>query len=212
MTLKRKNVPRLSSGELRRLRAAKDWRALWEQALPLVGFAIKKLVARGSLRAEYATDDITQDVNLAARKFVESWDPNRGKFSTWIIRNCTGEALKSIARAANGSIGGRDARGITLGFYEEHSVLPALSEAFQDPAAIAESEEILLALRMGEAVLPARHARLLAEVRSGASLSKAAACIRVSPRTADTVYAEAKEKLRQFLLLRYSKPVNGEQI
>lgn len=117
-SLQRRNVPRRSAAELERLRAEKNWNALWEQALPLVGFCIDKLVRNGKLKREYATDDLIQQGNLFAGKYVRSWNPKLGKFSTWLVANLYRQLLQEISANAKGMVGGRDAQGTTASFDE----------------------------------------------------------------------------------------------
>lgn len=153
-SLKRRNVPRCSAEELERLRADKNWNALWLQALPLVGFAIKKLLRKGRLQQQYLTDDLIQEANLAARKYVQSWDPNKGMFSTWLVNNLYRQLLQQISRNAKGMVGGRDAQGTTGVLHEAYQVDGyEVSDLFEDPLC-------LLVKQAGEASLNAALLRL----------------------------------------------------
>jgi RNA polymerase sigma factor (sigma-70 family) len=120
---------------LRALKAAQDWKSLWSQALPLVKHTVSKLIASGRLTSEQATDDLLQEGNLAAGRAVRTWDPDKGAFSTWIVRAAHGAILDHIQRTSSGMVGGRRSPGHTTQLFEE-----SLEGSLREP-----EEEILRA-------------------------------------------------------------------
>lgn len=80
---------------------------LWEDALRLV------LLVEGRLRKAYGIEapdlDMIQEGNLAAGRAVETWDPQQGAFSTWIVAAVRGAMLDYLNEAAKGGIGSKSA-------------------------------------------------------------------------------------------------------
>lgn len=109
---------RLSAPELSAARKAQNYKLLWEQAIPVVKFAIGLLVQSGRVDKTYCSDDMYQAAYLAVGATVRSWEPDRVAFSTWIVARAQGAALDHLRGQASGMVGGRDANGRT-GVYDE---------------------------------------------------------------------------------------------
>lgn len=136
-------MKRLNADELRAAQVAQDWRSLWEQALPLVKFAVNRFAMRGVDRA-LCSDDMIQDGNIAAGKAVRSWNPDKGEFSTWILARVEGAIRNHLQRTLSGMVGGRDSEGRT-GFFED--------ERFADVEELVSSlEQEDEATRLGDAL------------------------------------------------------------
>lgn len=114
---------RLSAEELRAAKADHDYRLLWEQALPLVKFAVGQLV-RGGMNSAACTEDMLQDGNLAAGRAVRTWDPKKGEFATWVVARVQGAIRNHLTRERSGMVGGRDAHGQTAHLEEEAALSP----------------------------------------------------------------------------------------
>ncbi len=93
------------------LKAAGDYRSLWEQALPLVKWTLGVWVRAGKLQSQYLTDDLIQECNLAVGRAIPKWDPARGAFSTFMVKCIRTAAMDHIRREESGIVGGRDAQG-----------------------------------------------------------------------------------------------------
>lgn len=109
---------RLSAPELSAARKAQNYKLLWEQAIPVVKFAISRLVQSGRVDRSYCSDDMYQAAYLAVGATVRSWEPDKVAFSTWIVARAQGAALDYLRGQASGMVGGRDANGRT-GVYDE---------------------------------------------------------------------------------------------
>jgi RNA polymerase sigma factor (sigma-70 family) len=107
-----RKLPRLNKAqleELHRLREAGDARAqqaLWLEALRLVVYSAGKLMgARG-----YSADpDTIQEGNIAAGAAVKTWNPAKGRFSTWIVKSVRGAMIDHYLRELRQGTGGKDA-------------------------------------------------------------------------------------------------------
>ena len=127
-------MTQLDAAELQALRKARDWQRLWVAALPLVKLTITRLISSGRITTDQATDDLLQEGNLAAGRAIRSWDPDKGAFSTWVMRAAHGAMLDHLRRASSGMVGGRAARGGTSTLIEE---------AIEDDGTFEEAPEAL---------------------------------------------------------------------
>jgi RNA polymerase sigma factor (sigma-70 family) len=127
-------VNRLPAQELSAARKAQNYRLLWEQAIPVVKFAISRLIQSGRVERTSCSDDMYQAAYLAVGASVRSWEPDKVAFSTWIVTRAQGAALDYLRYQASGMVGGRDADGRT-GMYDEELTPDHLSSG------VAESVE-----------------------------------------------------------------------
>jgi RNA polymerase sigma factor (sigma-70 family) len=99
----------LNEGQRRALHAVRHDKdahdILWRDALRLV------LLIEGRLRKAYGIDepdpDMIQDGNIAAGRAVDTWDPERGKFSTWVTATVRGAMLDYLNEMNKGGIGSK---------------------------------------------------------------------------------------------------------
>lgn len=75
--------------------------ALWLRAVPLVKKTVGRFVASGTLPSRMATEDLLQDLLLGVSRLIDSYDPNKGAYSTWIVTRTRGGILDHL-RAARG--------------------------------------------------------------------------------------------------------------
>jgi RNA polymerase sigma factor (sigma-70 family) len=188
-------VKKCSADELRAAHQAQDWRLLWEQALPLVKFTITRLIRSGRLDSSFSSDDLLQEGNLAAGAAVRSWHPDKGAFSTWVMRRVHGAIQDHIRREAGGMIGGRRAHGSTT----------ALDESLTDGTEITvelDRQEMARAMYHAVKSLSDRHRYALgAAYDSGPEtfLNMAKAYAPMSERTQRRLLKEARKKLAAIL-------------
>lgn len=99
-------------------------RTLWGRALGLV------LRAEAKLRKRFELDEIDPDMvqegNLAAGKAVETWDPSRGAFSTWIIVNARGAMLDYLNERNKGGVGSKSSAAMMVDMEEGVASSPEL--------------------------------------------------------------------------------------
>jgi len=99
---------KLNHDELMLARKTESWETLWLQAVPLARLTVRRLKEHGTLDPSYLNEDLLQDALLAAGEAIRSWDPRKGRFSTWVMAYTRGTLLKKVASAATGMVGGRD--------------------------------------------------------------------------------------------------------
>jgi RNA polymerase sigma factor (sigma-70 family) len=78
---------------------------LWEDALRLV------LMVEGRIRQRYGIEftdmDMVQEGNLAAGRAVDTWDPDKGTFSTWVASHVRGAMLDYLNESNKGGVGSK---------------------------------------------------------------------------------------------------------
>lgn len=196
-------MKRLTHGELADAQGRSQWAVLWEQALPLVKFAVKRLIKSGALAAEYATDDLLQEGNLAAGKVIRTWDPFEGAFSTWVIRRVSGALANHIARESSGLVGGRDAHGTAGSINDDYRIqtLYGAPAGFDDPSDEAERLQVSDRIRVAVSVLPAFQREVIIAVSglgdSPISLRRFAKQTKTTFYAAQRAYAEGMATLNQ---------------
>lgn len=142
----------LTPDELRVLHAARDWRVLWQAAIPIVKHAVTKLLRSGQLSTDSATDDLLQEGYLAAGPAIKSWNPDAGMFSTWISHAVRGAMLDHLRRECSGMVGGRDSGRRTTVMEDDI----AMDTEAVTPAAETERSNDALRVRVALASLGAR--------------------------------------------------------
>lgn len=70
--------------------------ALWVRAVPLVKKTVGRFVASGVLPSHMATEDLLQDLLMGASKSIDSYDPAKGAYSTWVVARARGEILNHL--------------------------------------------------------------------------------------------------------------------
>jgi RNA polymerase sigma factor (sigma-70 family) len=70
--------------------------ALWLRAVPLVKKTVGRFVASGVLPSYLATEDLLQDLLLGVSKSIDSYDPDKGAYSTWIVARTRGGILNHL--------------------------------------------------------------------------------------------------------------------
>lgn len=89
------------------------------RAVPVVKSVISRLLSRGTITPEQATDDLLQEGLLAAGRAVRTWQPLKGAFATWVHHAAHGAMLDHIRRVSSGMVGGMRAHGQTAQLFEE---------------------------------------------------------------------------------------------
>jgi RNA polymerase sigma factor (sigma-70 family) len=93
---------------------AKD--RLWVEAcrmVPMIEARVRK--ARG---IEHADPDLIQEGNLACGRAVETWDPEKGAFTTWVGHIVTYALLEYLGEADKGGIGSKAADVYMVDMYD----------------------------------------------------------------------------------------------
>jgi RNA polymerase sigma factor (sigma-70 family) len=89
---------------------------LWEDATRLV------LAVEGRIRKRYGHEDADMDMiqegNLAAGKAVDSWNPDKGAFSTWIVSNVRGAMLDYLNESNKGGVGSKSSDAVMMDMEE----------------------------------------------------------------------------------------------
>lgn len=106
-------------------------RQLWGRALGLVLRAELKIRKRFEL--EEIDPDMVQEGNLAAGKAVETWDPDRGAFSTWISVNARGAMLDYLNERNKGGVGSKSSAAMMVDMEEGVASSPELDGAEDMP-------------------------------------------------------------------------------
>jgi RNA polymerase sigma factor (sigma-70 family) len=89
---------------------------LWEDALRLV------LTVEGRIRKRYGLEaqdmDMVQEGNLAAGRAVDSWNPAKGAFSTWVIAHVRGAMLDYLNESSKGGVGSKSSDALMVDMEE----------------------------------------------------------------------------------------------
>lgn len=100
-------------------------RQLWGRALGLV------LAAEAKIRKRYELDEIDPDMvqegNLAAGKAVDTWDPAKGAFSTWVSVNARGAMLDYLNERNKGGVGSKSSAAVILDMEEGVASSPEMT-------------------------------------------------------------------------------------
>lgn len=81
---------------------------LWKEAMRLVVFAGNKIMRR-STTGRMLSLDAMQDGMVAVAKAIDTWDPAKGTFATWIVAQVRGVMLDSAAKSLRRGIGSKSA-------------------------------------------------------------------------------------------------------
>jgi len=103
---------KLTQDELVALSDAKDWKRMWEEAIPLVKFAVKRITRARNVAGHHVTDDMIQEAMEAAGAAVRTWSPLYGSFSSWIVTAAKQAVRDHIRSEASGMVGGQRAQAV----------------------------------------------------------------------------------------------------
>jgi RNA polymerase sigma factor (sigma-70 family) len=95
----------LNHEELAAMADAGNYHGLWEAALPLARFTIRKLIDTGELRSDSEREELQQEAYLACGEAVRSWRAGKGAFSTWIVSSTRSALLKWRTRESGAMLG-----------------------------------------------------------------------------------------------------------
>lgn len=99
--------------------------ALWQDALRLVIHTETRL--RKGFGLEEADEDMIQEGAIAAGQAVDSWDPDRASFSTWVITNVKGRMLDYLNEQGKAGIGSKSTPVAVVDMEEGVAYSPELS-------------------------------------------------------------------------------------
>lgn len=82
-------------------------RERWQELRRIVDYAVRRYTKRAFISPSEA-EDMRQDGYIAACKAVQSFDPTKGKLSTWVMKRVNGELIDSLAKLRSSGITGAD--------------------------------------------------------------------------------------------------------
>jgi RNA polymerase sigma factor (sigma-70 family) len=146
-----RKLPRLSAAQTAELHNA--WRGgdlsakhiLWQETLRLVLYVAKSLAGKGIP----FTDDLLQEGNMAAGLGLDTWDPELGALSTWIVPKVRGAMMDYSMKDRMRGTGGKDgptpimsSLDASAGVIDDYAASDLPGEAEQDSATRHDSTEL----------------------------------------------------------------------
>ncbi len=108
------------------------FQALWVQGTKLVLMVAHRL-RRQSLVPSAEFLDLIQEGNIGVGKAVRSWDPDKGRFSTYVAEIVRGHMLMyTSGRGREGGVTGRDAEGNRATVYAESDILSSDNDGVEE--------------------------------------------------------------------------------